>query len=83
MPFTCNNVRRYGEDVRDATFVSLSKWLGAKATIDVLDMKKIWKGLFYAMWHADGYGGGTYTFQRALFISTHVILFGVPRTRFC
>ena len=43
------------KDVRDATFVSLSKWLGAKSDIDVLDMKKIWKGLFYAMWHADGW----------------------------
>ena len=46
----------HGEkDVRDATFVALSKWLGAKSVVEMLDMKKIWKGLFYAMWHADGW----------------------------
>lgn len=44
------------KEVRDATFAALAKWLGAKAgTVDILDMKKIWKGLFYAMWHADGW----------------------------
>ena len=41
--------------VRDATFAALSKWLGARADVPLLDMKKIWKGLFYAMWHADGW----------------------------
>jgi hypothetical protein len=29
--------------------------LGARTAVDMLDMKKIWKGLFYAMWHADGW----------------------------
>ena len=33
----------------------LTKWLGARTAVDMLDMKKIWKGLFYAMWHADGW----------------------------
>ena len=46
----------HGEkDVRDATFRALGKWLGARSDVDMLDMKKIWKGLFYAMWHADGW----------------------------
>ena len=43
------------KDVRDATFAALGKWLGARADVPLLDMKKIWKGLFYAMWHADGW----------------------------
>jgi ribosomal RNA-processing protein 1 len=46
----------HGEkDVRDATFRALGKWLGSRSDVDMLDMKKIWKGLFYAMWHADGW----------------------------
>ena len=43
------------KDVRDATFAALAKWLGARGDVELLDMKKIWKGLFYAMWHADGW----------------------------
>ena len=43
------------KEVRDATFVALGKWLGLRVAVDLLDMKKIWKGLFYAMWHADGW----------------------------
>ena len=43
------------KEVRDATFAALGKWLGARADVPLLDMKKIWKGLFYAMWHADGW----------------------------
>ena len=35
----------HGEkDVRDATFRALGKWLGARSDVDMLDMKKIWKG---------------------------------------
>ena len=43
------------KEVRDATFAALAKWLGVKNEVPLLDMKKIWKGLFYAMWHADGW----------------------------
>ena len=43
------------KEIRDATFAALAKWLGVKSEVPLLDMKKIWKGLFYAMWHADGW----------------------------
>jgi len=43
------------KEVRDATFAALAKWLNARKDVPMLDMKKIWKGLFYAMWHADGW----------------------------
>ena len=43
------------KDVRDATFAALVKWLGSRTDVPLIDMKKIWKGLFYAVWHADGW----------------------------
>ena len=43
------------KEVRDAAFAALAKWLNARKDVPMLDMKKIWKGLFYAMWHADGW----------------------------
>ena len=43
------------KDVRDATFAALAKWLGSRTDVPLIDMKKIWKGLFYAVWHADGW----------------------------
>ena len=39
---------------RDKTFERLRKWLCSQKTLDHLSMKKVWKALFYAMWHSDG-----------------------------
>lgn len=39
---------------RDKTFVAVAKWLGARETITALEAKKLWRGLFYSYWHADG-----------------------------
>lgn len=40
--------------VRDKTFVAVSKWLSAREHLSKLDGKKLWRGLFYSFWHADG-----------------------------
>jgi ribosomal RNA-processing protein 1 len=40
--------------VRDKTFVAVSKWLSAREHLSRLDGKKLWRGLFYSFWHADG-----------------------------
>ena len=39
---------------RDKTFERLRKWLCSQKTLDHPSMKKVWKALFYAMWHSDG-----------------------------
>ena len=39
---------------RDKTFERLRKWLCSQKSLDHLSMKKVWKALFYAMWHSDG-----------------------------
>jgi hypothetical protein len=38
---------------RDAALFALTQWLGARASVEESDLMKIWKGQFYAMWHAD------------------------------
>lgn len=38
---------------RDAALYALTQWLGARGEVDEGDLLKIWKGMFYAMWHAD------------------------------
>lgn len=40
--------------VRDKTFVNVSKWLASRETLTAIDGKKLWRGLFYSYWHADG-----------------------------
>jgi len=40
--------------VRDKTFVAVSKWLSSRERLSKLDGKKLWRGLFYSYWHADG-----------------------------
>ena len=39
--------------IRDDTIGTLSQWLAAKADADEGEYLKLWKALFYAMWHAD------------------------------
>uniref|UniRef100_A0A7N0SVA6 Uncharacterized protein n=1 Tax=Kalanchoe fedtschenkoi TaxID=63787 RepID=A0A7N0SVA6_KALFE len=38
---------------RDRALRHLHKWLPRQAQVADDDMKKIWKGLFYCVWHAD------------------------------
>ena len=38
---------------RDAALAALSRWLASRSEVDETEMLKLWKGLFYAMWHAD------------------------------
>jgi len=38
---------------RDAALAALSRWLASRKEVDETEMLKLWKGLFYAMWHAD------------------------------
>ena len=39
---------------REKTFERLRKWLQAQQRMDLLAMKKVWRAIFYAMWHSDG-----------------------------
>ena len=39
---------------RDKTFHACAKWLRARDELAAMDSKKLWKGLFYSYWHADG-----------------------------
>ncbi|KAL5804464.1 hypothetical protein ACOSQ3_031264 [Xanthoceras sorbifolium] len=42
------------KSVRDKTVdILLQKWLPSQTQIDDDDMKKLWKGLFYCVWHSD------------------------------
>ncbi|KAK4839395.1 hypothetical protein QYF36_021638 [Acer negundo] len=42
------------KSVRDKTVdILLTKWLPTQTQIDNDDMKKLWKGLFYCVWHSD------------------------------
>ncbi len=38
---------------RDAALGALGRWLASRAAVEDADLLKLWKGLFYAMWHAD------------------------------
>ena len=38
---------------RDGAMAALSRWLAARPSVDEADLLKVWKGMFYAMWHAD------------------------------
>lgn len=38
---------------RDTAVELLRRWLEAQTHVSDLDFKKIWKGLFYCVWHAD------------------------------
>ena len=42
-----------GQKQRDAALAALSRWLASRSEVDETEMLKLWKGLFYAMWHAD------------------------------
>jgi len=42
------------EHTRDKTFIALAKWLASRESLDAGDAKKLWKGLFYSFWRADG-----------------------------
>lgn len=39
--------------VRDRALLALTKWLAAREEVSELDLLKLWKGMFFAMWHAD------------------------------
>ena len=39
---------------RDKTFHACAKWLRAREELAAMDSKKLWKGLFYSYWRADG-----------------------------
>lgn len=39
--------------VRDRAVLALSKWLASREAVSELDLLKLWKGMFFAMWHAD------------------------------
>ena len=38
---------------RDGALAALSRWLAARPSVAEADLLKVWKGMFYAMWHAD------------------------------
>jgi hypothetical protein len=38
---------------RERGLQALAKWLSLRQHVSDLDMRKIWKGLFYAFWHSD------------------------------
>jgi hypothetical protein len=38
---------------RDTALTALSRWLASRPSVEEAEMLKLWKGLFYAMWHAD------------------------------
>jgi hypothetical protein len=39
---------------RDTALAALSRWLASRTRVpEEAEMLKLWKGLFYAMWHAD------------------------------
>lgn len=38
---------------REKGLQALTRWLSLRQEFDENDMKKIWKGLFYAFWHSD------------------------------
>ncbi len=40
--------------VRERAFAAVSKWLAGRESLDELDARKLWRGLFYSYWHADG-----------------------------
>lgn len=39
--------------VRDKALLALTKWLASREEVSELDLLKLWKGMFFAMWHAD------------------------------
>eukprot|EP00245_Coleochaete_scutata_P005849 TRINITY_DN19753_c0_g2_i1.p1 TRINITY_DN19753_c0_g2~~TRINITY_DN19753_c0_g2_i1.p1 ORF type:complete len:658 (-),score=156.45 TRINITY_DN19753_c0_g2_i1:433-2406(-) len=39
--------------VRDKAFAMLQQWISSKTSLSDAEWKKLWKGLFYGMWHAD------------------------------
>ncbi|OVA00902.1 Nucleolar [Macleaya cordata] len=41
------------KSTRDKAIKLLKTWLPSQTTVPDEEMKKIWKGLFYCMWHAD------------------------------
>ena len=38
---------------RDAALDALGRWLAAREVVEESDLLKVWKGMFYALWHAD------------------------------
>ena len=38
---------------RDAAMAALAAWLSARSSVEEADLLKVWKGMFYALWHAD------------------------------
>ena len=38
---------------RDSALESLKNFLGSKKDLSLLDLKKIWKGLYFSMWYCD------------------------------
>ena len=42
--------------VRERAFAAVSKWLAGRTSLSELDARKLWRGLFYSYWHADGRG---------------------------
>ena len=39
--------------IRDGALASLARWLAARGVVEEADLMKVWKGMFYALWHAD------------------------------
>lgn len=38
---------------RELALTALGRWLAAQRHVSESDLLKLWKGLFYALWHAD------------------------------
>lgn len=38
---------------RDGALAGLGRWLAARGDVPDADLLKVWKGMFYALWHAD------------------------------
>ena len=48
-----NHLASYNKKTHDTVVELLRRWLEAQTHVSDIDFKKIWKGLFYCVWHAD------------------------------
>lgn len=62
--------------VRDRGFKTLKKWLQKNPELKRLEFLKLWKGLYFAMWMADGR-----PVQQELAVNTALLLKDVPREK--
>lgn len=51
-PFTLS-LASNSKKTRDGALTALASWLAARTEVADADLLKVWKGMFYALWHAD------------------------------